>query len=193
MGGEEKRKKRASTVEQGNVVEEIVALMHEGSGVEVKRDVRLPAKRSGKRGRQIDVLLIGQAAGYPVVFAIECKNFKRRRLNVRDVGAFRDLLEDVGLAPQQGIMVSASGVGDGAMDRAAELGMRVFELSGLSADKLEAVVHEARQRVVTVIPAMSNLVVTDNVGPEAGWEELGTFRDEKGNVVGLLPDLLWFK
>lgn len=34
----------ASSKEKGNVVEKIVAMMHEAPGVEVRRDVRLPAR-----------------------------------------------------------------------------------------------------------------------------------------------------
>jgi hypothetical protein len=187
-----KPKKGTTSKEKGDVVEQVVAMMHEGTGVEVRRDIRLPAKRSGKRGRQIDVLLVGEFGGYPEMRAIECKNFGRP-LNVRDVGVFRDLLEDVGLAPQQGILVSASRIGPNAKERADELGIKVFELSGLTPDRLSSALHEATQRVVVVVPAMSHLVVTDNVGPEAGWEEIGTFYDREGNVVGMLPDLLWFK
>jgi hypothetical protein len=118
---------RASSTERGRVVERVVAMLHEGSGAEVRRDVRLPAKNDGARHRQIDVLLLGETAGYQTVVAIECKNFKRP-INVRDVGSFKDLLEDVGLSPQQGILVSASRIGSGALSRAREIGMRVFEL-----------------------------------------------------------------
>lgn len=54
----------ASSTEKGAVVEKIVAMMHEAPGVEVRRDVRLPAKNDSSRQRQFDVLLIGNVAGY---------------------------------------------------------------------------------------------------------------------------------
>ncbi len=195
-GKEKGPKKRgtspASSKEKGDVVEEVVAMMHEAPGVEVRRGVRLPAKRSGRRGRQIDVLLLGSVSDYQTVLVIECKNYGRR-VDVGDVGRFRDLLEDVGLSPQQGILVAASGFSPGALERADELGMRTRELSGLTADGLRSEVHQARQLVVVAVPEMAHLALTDRVGHRVGWEELGTFYDEGGNVVGLLPDLLWFE
>ncbi len=190
--GLSKKKKGATAKEKGELVERVVAMMHEHPGVEVRHDVRLPAKFSGQRSRQIDVLVLGFFAGYQTILAIECKNYARN-INVADLGGFRDLLEDVGLAPQQGVLISASKIGAGARSRARELGMKVFELKGLTANGLKAAVHEARQRVIFVMPAMSHLAVTDNIGPHAGWEEIGTFFDEEGKLVGLLPDLLWFK
>ena len=73
-------------------------MMREGEPqVTVKRDVRLPTRHSGKRGRQVDVLLLGHFAGYPTMLAVECKNF-RRPVDVGDVDRFRDLLDDVGLS-----------------------------------------------------------------------------------------------
>jgi hypothetical protein len=126
-------------------------MMHEAPGVEVRRDVRHPAKNDSSRQRQFDVLLIGNLAGYQTVLAVECKNHKRRK-DVGDVGRFRDHLEDVGLAPQQSIIVSANGFTSGAIGRAEELGMRTYELSGLSPDRLSEAVHEASQRVAKIAP-----------------------------------------
>jgi hypothetical protein len=117
---------KLSSKQKGDLVERIVAMMHElDPRITVRRDVRLPAKHNDKRSRQIDVLLLGHFAGYPTVHAIECKNHTRP-VNVGDIGQFRDHLDDVGLSPQQGILVSASGIGSGAMDRAQEHGIRVY-------------------------------------------------------------------
>lgn len=182
----------ASAKQKGSIVEEIVAMMHRQPGVEVKRNVRLPAKNYARRHREIDVLLLGSFAGYPTILAIECKNFKRR-INVRDIGEFKDRLDDVGLAPQQGILISVSKIGAGALSRARELGIKAFQLRGLTADRLSAAIHEAGQFVIFVVPAMSHLSVQDNLGPDANWTEIGTFLDQENNIVGLLPDLLWHK
>jgi hypothetical protein len=90
------RKKRgsspASSKEKGAVVEKIVAMMHEALGVEVRRDVLLPAKNDSSRRRQFDVLLVGNVAGYQTVLAVECKNHKRRK-DIGYVGRFRDHLD----------------------------------------------------------------------------------------------------
>ncbi len=67
---------KSASKQKGELVERIVAMMHEQEPqVTVLRDVRLPAKHSGKRSRQIDVLLLGHFAGYPSAHAIECKNY----------------------------------------------------------------------------------------------------------------------
>ncbi len=182
----------ASSMEKGKVVEKIVAMMHEAPGVEVRRDVRLPAKNDSSRQRQFDVLLIGNVAGYQTVLAIECKNHKRRK-DVGDVGRFRDHLEDVGLAPQQGILVSASVFTSGALGRAEELGMRAYELSGLSPDSLSEAVHEASQLVVCVVPFMSRLSVVSEVPGEASTTEVLALYDHEGRLVGSIPDLLWMR
>ena len=122
----------------------------------MRRDVLLPAKQSGKRSPQIDVLLEGHFAGYSTMLAIECKNFGRP-CDVGDVGRFRDLLEDIGLYPNQGVLVSASGVSSGALSRARELGMKVYELTGITPDRLSEAIHEASQLVIFMVPAYSGL------------------------------------
>jgi hypothetical protein len=134
--------KRRWSKQKGKLVERIVAMMHEGDPrATVRRDVRLPAKHNGKRSRQIDVLLVGHFMSYPTMLAIERKNYGRP-VNVGGIGRFRDYLDDVGLSPQQGVLVSASGTSSGALDRAQDLGMRVYELSGLTPDRLSEAVHE---------------------------------------------------
>jgi|SRR5215204_1055537 len=196
-GWEEKGRRKsdapsASSIEKGKVVEKIVAMMHEALGVEVRRDVLLPAKNDSSRRRQFDVLLVGNVAGYQTVLAVECKNHKRRK-DVGDVGRFRDHLEDVGLAPQQGILVSASGFTSGALGRAEELGMRTYELSGLSPDRLSEAVHKASQLVISVVPFMSQLSVVSEVPDEASTTEALALYDAEGQLVGSIPDLLWMR
>jgi hypothetical protein len=183
---------KGSAKQKGDIVEEVVAMMHQEPEVEVRRDVRLPAKNSGSRSRQIDVVVLGRFAGYPTMLAIECKNF-RRPINVRDIGTFRDLLEDVGLAPQQGILVSTSSIGEGALGRAQELGIKVLELSGLTPDRLSAALHDATQLVVFVVPAMEQLSVVNEIPGPAETDELMTLFDVEGNMVASIPDLLWLR
>ncbi len=186
------KRKRVSTKDKGDVVEKVVAMMHEGSGVQVHRDVRLPAKDDESRRRQFDVLLVGNVAGYPTVLAIECKNYARN-INVKDIESFSGELEDVGLAPQQGILVSASKIGPGAQSRARSLGMKVFELKGLTADGLSSAVHEANQQVIFVVPYLSYLSLVSAAGPGTPNQELLTILDERGNLLGTLPDMVWLR
>ena len=126
------------------------------------------------------------------MLAVEAKNHKRPK-DVGVVGRFRDHLDDVGLAPQQGILVSASGFTSGALARAEELGMRTYELSGLAADKLSEAIREAFQLVVCVVPFMSRLSVVSEVPGEASTAEVMALYDAEGRHVGSIPDLLWMR
>ena len=181
----------ASSTEKGRVAERVVAMLHEGLGAEVRRDVRLPAKNDRARHRQVDVLLLGEAAGHQTAIAIECKNFKRP-VNVRDVGAFADLLDDVGFAPQQGILVSAGTIGSGARSRARQIGMKVLELSGLTADGLSEAVQAASQAVVFIVPSLSELSVINEVG-RADSREVLLLHDPGGELVCYVHDFLWLR
>lgn len=184
-------RKGTSSTEKGRVAERVVAMLHEGLGAEVRRDVRLPAKNDRARHRQVDVLLLGEAAGHQTAIAIECKNFKRP-VNVRDVGAFADLLDDVGFAPQQGILVSAGKIGSGAMSRARQIGMKVLELSGLTADGLSEAVQAASQAVVFIVPSLSELSVINEVG-RADSREVLLLHDPGGELVCYVHDFLWLR
>ncbi|MGF1472947.1 MAG: restriction endonuclease [Rubrobacteraceae bacterium] len=190
--GQPSKKERVSSRAKGEVVEKVVAMMHEGSGVQVHHDVMLPAKDDASRERQFDVLLVGNVAGYQTTIVIECKNYGRN-INVKDVESFSGELEDVGLAPQQGILVSASKIGAGAQSRARSLGMRVFELKGLTADRLSSAIHEANQQVVFVVPYLSHLSVVSPSGRAMDNQETLSIFDEQGNLEGTLLDMIWLQ
>jgi len=184
--------KGTTSNEKGEVVESIVAMMHQQPDVEVRRDVYLPAKNDNSRKRQIDVLLLGQFAGYSTTFAVECKNYKRN-INVQDIGGFRDLLDDIGLPPHQGILVSASKIGPNAVTRARELGMKVYELAGLTQDSLSEALHDASQIVAFAVPAMSQLSIVSAAPEATSPHELFTRYDASGEVKGTVHDLLWLR
>lgn len=98
-----------------------------GEDAEVTRNVRLPSK-SGVRPRQVDVLVTGTVFGFPGTrLIVDCKR-RKRALDAPDVEAFVGLIDDVG--GNMGLLVSASGAGDGAVNRALSLrGIRVKALS----------------------------------------------------------------
>ena len=81
-----KQKDKGASVSKGNaskawrLIERIAAMAHRSPGVTVQRNARLSSlRRRGKqkRKREIDVLLTGHVAGYPVQFPIECKDHQR--------------------------------------------------------------------------------------------------------------------
>src|SRR5215212_3842623 len=83
-------------ITKARLVEEIVALFHEQEGVTVERNVRLHPLSDPTQIREIDVLVTGNVAGYPVQVPIECKNYNKR-ITAGQIGEFKDKLDDVGL------------------------------------------------------------------------------------------------
>jgi hypothetical protein len=100
---------------KGDILEDLVAMMHEVPGVVVERRKRLPVLRSTRgRRREIDVLITSNVAGYPVRFGIGCKN-EAEPLGTAAVDNFVRILEETGIPVQQGILVSAKGVYQGRL------------------------------------------------------------------------------
>lgn len=99
----------------------------------------------------------------------------------------------MGLAPQHGILVSASKIGPGALSRARSLGMKVFELKGLTADRLSSAIHQANQQVIFVVPYLAHLSIVSRAGEGTTTEELFHILDERGNLLGILPDMIWLQ
>lgn len=103
---------------KGNILEDLVAMMHQVPGVRVEKRRKLPVLRSKtKRKREIDVLITSSVAGYKVQIALGCKN-EATALKTSTVDNFVGILNDVGIPIQQGILVSANGYTRDAQDAA---------------------------------------------------------------------------
>jgi len=162
--------------------------MHHVKGVAVRQNVRLPSLLGG-RLREFDVLIEGLVAGYPIRLAIECKN-EREVTGAPKIDAFVGKLAHVGIPSQQGIFVSTKGFTKGALDRARQAGVRTLVLTGLTDDRLSAVVHEAFQSVIFLLPVVCMWRVVNDI-PNPKPEEMFFLRDEAGNVCGSIADLVW--
>jgi restriction endonuclease len=114
-----------STVSKGRMIEAIVASMHESDGVKVERNVKLPPIGSQGPKREIDVLLSSVVCGYPVRWAIECKN-EKKRIGSPYIDAFVGKLQDVGIPPSFGIFVTTSDYSQGAIEQAKKVGIRLL-------------------------------------------------------------------
>ncbi|WP_441234476.1 restriction endonuclease [Bradyrhizobium sp. 930_D9_N1_4] len=138
---------------KGDILEDLVAMMHEVPGVVVEKRKKLPVLRSktGRR-REIDVLITSRVAGYPVRLAISCKN-EAKPLNTMAVDSFIRILEEVGIPVQQGILVSAKGYTSDAQDAAKSRGIKTLVFEGLSVDRL-------RQEISAAIQSMVFLLIT---------------------------------
>src|SRR3989304_984233 len=119
-----RRKRHApegSTRAKGDILEEIVAEMHDIEGVVVERNVFLPVRDGGKRKREIDVLITTEAVGIPIRIAVECKN-ESEKTGVEKIDSFIGKLQDINIPTQLGIYVSKSGYSSGALKRAQDVG-----------------------------------------------------------------------
>lgn len=172
---------------KGRILETVVAMMHEYSGVKVEKNVKLPARHGvKKRKREVDVLLTSTVAEYTVRIAIACRN-EATKVEVEDIGAFIDLLNDVGIPPQQGIFVSVKGFRKGALARAKDIGIRTFVLEGLTKDRLAAEVEKAFQFFVYLLPEITHIAVSNEI-PSADLAFV--FSDENQRYCGDVPDLV---
>jgi hypothetical protein len=182
-----KKKKPADHIAKGRLLEAIVAMMHDYSGVKVEKNVELPATHSTKgRKREIDVLLTSEVAGYTVRIPIACRN-ESTKVEVGDIGEFVDLLNDIGIPSQQAIFVSVKGFRRGALERAKELGIKTFVLEGLTKNRLAAAVEEAFQFFVYLLPEVTQI----SVRTEQPRKHLAfLFEDDKHQYCGDVLDLV---
>lgn len=88
----------------------------------VEHNVDLPTL-DGKRTRQIDVLVTDQIGQYEFKIVIDCKDHAKN-LDVREVGTFHDLVQDVGA--HRGVLVCPKGFTSGALDRAKQLKIDLY-------------------------------------------------------------------
>lgn len=188
----EKKRRREGTSfkEKGDIVERIVASMHDLPGVRVARNVYLPALGKSRRKREIDVLLTNNLAGYLVQIAIECKN-EKKAIGAPKIDAFIGKLIDVGIPLQHGIYVSAGGYTSGAIERANEAGIRPLVLTGLTSEGLAASVVEAFQSVVYLLLEVVNINVANKVASTPDNHQMLIFYNEYGQICGSVPDLVW--
>lgn len=182
---------------KGNILEDLVAMMHEVPGVRVEKRRKLPVLRSKtKRKREIDVLITSSIAGYKVQIALGCKN-EATALKTSAIDNFVGILNDVGIPIQQGILVSANGYTRDAQDAADAHGLRTLVFEGLSAGRLGQEINAALKAVVYLLVSQFNLSMLPYV--EDGWADDGRFitavldRDDEPPVTQILTSVweLW--
>lgn len=159
------KRKAASSKQKGNIVEDLVALLHESQGAKVDKRIRLPSLKNEQRKREIDVLLSTEVAGYPVRLAIECKN-EDKPVGTQRIDEFIGKLQDIGIPVSHGIYVSSTGYTSTGLERALEAGIRPLTLEGLTSDRLEVAINEALHSVVYLFIAWKTISRFDNVEPE---------------------------
>lgn len=177
---------------KGKLVEMIIAAMHEAPGIEIKKNIKLPAVRNPKRKREIDVLVRGRFAGYLIQIAIECKNYKSL-IDVPKIDAYIGKLLDIGIPSQQGIYVSAMGYTNGALERAKEVGIIPLVLTGLTPDRLAAEISKTIQSVVHLLVEITNLEIYRPIEPVESFRFSLFLHNQQGEIKASIPDLIWKK
>jgi tetratricopeptide (TPR) repeat protein len=183
----QKPKKDRTRNDKGILLEQIVAMLHKTEGVKVETNVFLPPKSGDQsRKREIDVLLLGNVAGHPVRLAIQCRNYGKP-ITIGQIGEFRDLLEDVGIPPQNGIVVSVHGYQGGATKRARELGIKALVLEGLDESRLKAEIKNAFQYFIYLMLVVEEMhVETEISDPYLAL----CFWEEDDNIIAWFSDLI---
>ena len=180
---------KGSTREKGDILEKIIAEMHDVSGVKIERNVFLPTLDGSGRTREIDVLITSQVAGFHIRIAIECKN-KNKVTGVEEIDEFIGKLLDVGIPTQLGLFVSTSKYTSGAVKRAKSVGIRTFRLQDIS-NKLPQGVKDAYQSQIYLLLTITKITVSNDVPDSASAGEILFFRDQFGKVSGSVADLVW--
>lgn len=83
--------------------------------------------------RQIDILIEGDIAGYPIRIAVDCKNFTKK-IDVKEVESFCSMVEDV--EAHQGVLVTQKGYSKAAINR-SHYGNQKVELDIINFDELK--------------------------------------------------------
>jgi hypothetical protein len=180
---------KGSSREKGDILEKIIADMHDMPGLKIERNVFLPAIDKSGRTREIDVLITSEVAGFPVRIAIECKN-EKEPTGIAKIGEFIDKLNDIGLPVQLGVFVSTSRYESGAIERSKSVGIRTLLLQDTSKELPEAV-KTAYQSKIYLQLTITNIQISNDIPGPAGAGEVLFFRDESGKVSGSVADLAW--
>jgi len=195
MAKRSRRKQKApsgSTREKGDIVEQIVATMHQSPGVKVERNVYLPTRDGSRRTREIDVLLTSHIAGYSIQVAIECKN-EEKPIGVQRIDEFIGKLNDVGIPTQQGIYVSASRYTTGAIARAKKARIRSLILQELENDSLHNAIRDAFQSLIYLLLTITTIQMENDVPEIPTPHQMLMFYDGNGRICGSVPDIIWRK
>lgn len=89
--------------------------------------------RFSKTPRQIDILIEGELAGYPIRIAVDCKYFSRN-IDVKVVESFCAMVEDI--KAHQGVLITAKGYSQAAINR-AHYGSQKVELDIINFEELK--------------------------------------------------------
>jgi hypothetical protein len=178
-----------SSKKVGDALEDLVALLYEHPDLKVRTRTKLPVWYEPERESEIDVLLEGEIAGFPLQIAIECKSYSGP-VGIDKIRDFASKLDDLRIPRKHGIFVSPSGYQSGVLSFAQHHGIKVLELEGLTSDRLHVIVQEATQTYVYLLCRITRFTITSGI-EDGNDAHLFWFGSDNGVTVGTVFDLVW--
>src|SRR5579871_5450635 len=126
--------RKSESARKGKLVEAIASKLYRTEGVRVRTRVMMPpARGKGARKREVDIV-VEPLEGVPgPTFVIECKN-EKRPIEAPAIDAFVGKLIYLGIDCSQALFVSRSRFTMGAIERAEDEGIRLYQVSGIRDD-----------------------------------------------------------
>ena len=178
------------TKRKGEVLEDLVALLHKGGNTQVETRVKVPSTENPARRREVDVLITSDIMGYPIRTVIECKNHKKT-IGTELIDGFVGFLIDIGIRPSQGIFVSPSGFTKEALDRAKSAGIRTLLFEGLTADRLNMEIGKALQSLIYLVATWRTMNHFSYCDPPGPGLNVNLDLDRHGHGQAGLLNVLW--
>jgi hypothetical protein len=108
-----------------------------------------------------------------------------------EIDSFIGKLSDVGLPTQTSIFVSSSGYTEGAIDRAAEVGMKTLTVVPGVSDDSPIHIQAALQSVVFMLCSYRQVSFKTDMPVEEGHHQYLAFYDSHGQLKATIPDVIW--
>ena len=175
--------------DKGNLLEDIVAMLHEEPNIKVEKRIKISPKDGNGGKREIDILLTANISCYPIQIAIECKNHITN-VGAEEIDAFIAKLNYLGLAVPQAVFVSTSDYTKGAKDSAKKVGIKLWTLKGLAKNKQSVYIHGALQSIIYILPIYNKFTVISSIQDPVKNEHI-IFYDKNKQPLGSIMDLMY--
>ncbi len=181
--------------QKGDLLEDLVAAMYKEPGAKVETRVAVPVVHS-KEGsaREIDVLISKTVIGLDLRFAISCKN-EKSPLERPIVAEFIGTLKEIGIPPQNAMMVSVAGFTRGAKEAAELEGIKCYTFEGLTPDRLSQEVGKAIQSSVFLFVHQTTIsrfpVPISEMGSWGSDNPTITLESRDEPPISVLMDIVW--
>jgi hypothetical protein len=127
----------------GDLLEDVVAKLPFKEGWTIQKRQKLPVLESRiQRHREIDILYTREVGGNQIRFAVSCKN-EKEKVGIQHIGDFLMALKEVGIAPDQALVVSVKGFTRDAKDCACTHRLQICTYSGLNKKRNAEQIGEA--------------------------------------------------